>query len=349
MNTVKMKDQIVGVGHPCLIVAEAGINHNGDIDMAHDLIEAAAAAGADACKFQNYHTEDFVSDQNLSYEYYSEGRTVTESQYDMFKRCELPRESLPALRRHSERCGLLFLSTPSSAAGVDDLIAAGAHGVKNGSDALENLPLIGAMGASGLPTILSTGMAHLAEIDEAIRAYRNGGGHQLILLHCTSAYPTAPEDAHLRKITTLCRAFGCPVGFSDHTEGIVAATGAIALGASVIEKHFTLDRSLPGPDHWFSADTTELAALVRSVRTIEKQLGSDSIGPTPGEVDARRSFRLSCVAAAGLPRGHRLISGDIAFRRPGTGLPPKGALWLVGRVLREKVAIGTVLEPHHFV
>lgn len=332
-------------GAPCVLAAEIGINHNGDLALARRMIEAAAEAGADAVKFQNYRTEDFLSGHELSYTYVSQGRELTESQYAMFRRCELPPGALAELRVHALACGLAFFSTPTSAQGVDELVDCGADFVKNGSDCLGHLPLIEAMARSGLTTVLSTGMATLADIDDAVRAFRGAGGRELVLLHCTSAYPTPPEHVHLRKIPSLRSAFGVPVGLSDHSEGTSAALGAIALGACMIEKHFTTDRDLPGPDQRFSSDPAEFRELVRAARTLEACLGQGAIGPTPAELEGRAAYRLSCVARAALPAGHTLRAHDIAFRRPGHGLAPKHADLLLGRALREPVAAGALLRP----
>jgi N-acetylneuraminate synthase/N,N'-diacetyllegionaminate synthase len=345
MNPIRLKDRSIGPGCPCFLAAEVGINHNGDMALARQMIDAAAEAGADAVKFQNYQTEDFLSDRSLTYEYVSQGKTVVESQFDMFKRCELPRGTLGELRNHCEQRGVLFFSTPTSRAGVEELARVGAPLLKNGSDYLVHLPLIRAMARTGLPTVLSTGMATLAEIDDAVRAFREAGGRDLVVLHCTSSYPTPPDEVHLRKIPALASALGCLVGLSDHTEGIVAAMGAVALGACFIEKHFTLDRNLPGPDHRFSATPEEFRSLAGAVRTLERNLGNSLVGPTPSEAEGRRGFRLSCVAARDLPAGHHLSEGDLAFRRPGIGLPPAAAGWLAGRRLGRPVSAGRVLQP----
>jgi N-acetylneuraminate synthase/N,N'-diacetyllegionaminate synthase len=345
MNAIQIGPFTIGPGAPCFIAAEIGINHNGDMQLAHRMIDAAADAGADAVKFQNYRTEDFLSDRSLTYEYLSQGETVVESQWDMFKRCELEPESLGELSRHCDDRRVVFFSTPTSQQGIDDLLHLGAPLLKNGSDYLVHLPLVKAMGRSGIPTILSTGMATLAEIDDAVRAFREAGGKELILLHCTSSYPTLAEDVHLRKIPALASAFGCPVGLSDHTDGVVAAIGAVALGACMIEKHFTLDRNLPGPDHRFSSDPSEFAALVRDVRNLEASLGVSVIGPTPSEMGGRHDFRLSCVAGYDLPADHLLKASDIVFRRPGTGLPPRALDSLVGRRLQHGIAAGTMILP----
>lgn len=324
------------------------MNHNGDMDLARRTIDAARASGADAVKFQNYRTEDFISDRSIQYEYMSGGQSVVESQYDMFKRCELSDEDLALLAAHCSTVGIGFHSTPTSEDGLRRLVELGVPVLKNGSDYLTHRPLIAAMGRSGLPTVISTGMATLAEVDEAVRAFRQTGNEQLILLHCTSIYPTPPADTHLRKMSTLRMAFGCLVGFSDHTEGSVAAAVAVAIGACWVEKHFTLDKSLPGPDHRFSADPGELAGLVQAIRLAELAQGTPALGPTPGELESRRAFRLSCVADREMKAGDVLREGDIRFRRPGTGLAPGQAKSLIGRRLARQVPRGHVFVEKDF-
>lgn len=339
----------VGEGAPCYVVAEIGINHNGDMDLARQMILAAKEAGAGAVKFQSYRTEDFLSDRSLTHRYMSQGREIEESQYDMFKRCELDREHLAGLVTYCGELGIDFHSTPTSEEGVADLVSLGAPVLKNGSDYLTHLPLIRSMGRTGLPTVLSTGMATLAEIDEAARAFRGTGNQSLLLLACTSRYPTPASDVHLRRIPAMASAFRCPVGFSDHTEGTAAALGAVALGACWIEKHFTLNRNLPGPDHRFSSDPTEFAALARAIRYVEEALGESRIEPTAGEAASRADFRLSCVAARPLPQGHRVEPEEVAFRRPGTGIRPADAQTLViGRRLTLDLLSGQAFRPEHF-
>lgn len=343
-----MKKLRIGPGQPCLVVAEIGINFNGDLDLAIAMIDAAAAAGADGVKFQNYRTEDFLTDRTLPLEYVSQGRPVVEPQFDVFKRCELAPNSLARLKQRCDERGVFFQSTPTSVSGVQDLVKIGTPILKNGSDYLVNLPLIRAMAETGLPTVISTGMATLAEIDDAVAAFRAAGGGELILLHCTSSYPTQPGDVHLRKIPALAAAFGYPVGFSDHTFGNVAAIGAVTLGACLVEKHFTIDRELPGPDHRFSADPAELKSLVEAIRTIEENLGCSAIGPTEAEQHGRKNFRLSCVAARALPAGHRVSTEDVAFRRPAVGLPPKAIDWISGLRLARDLQPGEAFKPADF-
>jgi sialic acid synthase SpsE len=347
-NVVEVGGRAVGRGQPTCLVAEIGINHNGDMSLARQQIAAAAGSGADMVKFQNYMTEDFVASRDLPFTYYSQGREVTEPQYDLFKRCELSVDQLAELKAECDRQGVLFQSTPTSRQGVRDLVDIGAAALKNGSDCLQHLDLIRAMGESGLPTVVSLGMATLAEVEAAVAAFRATGNKNLILLHCVSAYPAPKTEANLARLQTLARAFGCPVGFSDHTEGHMAAAVTAALGGCLVEKHFTTSHDLPGPDHWFSATPDEFAALVNGVRDAEAVVGQPDVRPTDSEADARSSFRLSCVAARALVGGQRLRAADIAFSRPGTGIPPEHAYLLAGRALARDVASGHVLTTEDF-
>ncbi len=349
MDPISIGKKRIGTGEPCFIVAEIGINHNGDLALAHSLIDEAAKAGADAVKIQNYKTEDFVIDSSLMYEFVSQGNIVRVSQYDMFKKYELNPDVLPELCDHCIKCGIEFLGTPTSEEGVEQLIEAGATLIKNGSDFLTHIPLIRVMARTRLPTILSTGMATLAEIDEAVHAFRESGGSDLIVLHCVSSYPTPSEDVHLRKIPVLSAAFGCHVGFSDHTEGTIASLGSVVHGACMIEKHFTLDKDLPGPDHRFSMEPEDLHDLVQGVRIMERCLGESTIGPTQSEIIGRESFRLSCVAARDLDDGHLLTQDDVVFQRPGGGLPPRDLSALEGRRLACSVTRGTPLTWVHII
>jgi N-acetylneuraminate synthase/N,N'-diacetyllegionaminate synthase len=198
------------------------------------------------------------------------------------------------------------------------------------------------MGETGLPTVISTGMATLAEIDEAVRAFRATGNPNLMLLHCVSCYPTPAKETNLARIRSLARVFGCPVGFSDHTQGPLAAVLSVAFGACLIEKHFTLQHDLPGPDHWFSVTPAELADLVKTVRDAESMIGTGTLAPIESEKQGRQDYRLSCVAASNLPQGHRLGAQDIVYRRPGYGVAPGEANWLRGRTLLRAVRRGHV-------
>ncbi len=348
METIKIGSRKIGPGQPCFLVAEIGINHNGDMDLARKLIDAAVEAGADSVKFQNYRTEEFISDRTLTYEYISQGETIVESQYDMFKRYELTKSNLQELKSYCDSVGTIFHSTPMGKEGIQDLVEIETPILKNGSDCLTHLYLIRAMGNTQLPTVISTGMATLSEIDEAVRTFYATGNTQLILLHCTSSYPTPFEDTHLRKIASMQSVFDCPVGFSDHTPGIYAAIGSIAFGACWIEKHFTLDHNLPGPDHRFSVDPSEFQSLTAGIRAIEKCLGNARIQPTSGEEIGRRDYRLSCVAKYSLDKDHQISEKDIGFCRPGYGIPPHHSYLLLGRTLKHQVEKGDIFKPEDF-
>jgi N-acetylneuraminate synthase/N,N'-diacetyllegionaminate synthase len=328
----------VGLGAPAYVVAEIGINHNGDLALAKAMIEAAARAGADAVKFQNYRTEDFIADRSLTYSYENGGRTIVESQYEMFKRYELDDAMLEAVVAHARSIGIDVHSTPTSADGIAALVRLGVGVIKNGSDFLTNTVLIDAMARTGLPVVLSAGMSTTDEIAAAVATVRAAGNERVIVLHCTSSYPAPPATLHLRAIQTIAERFGCLTGFSDHSEGTAAAVVAVTLGACWIEKHFTIDRSLAGPDHRFSSDEAEFRALVRDVRTAEASLAEAPLGFDAAEAGMRADARLSCVAANALRRGHALTSADIVFRRPGSGLPPTAVAELVGKRLRNDVA-----------
>ncbi len=342
MTSIRFREKGIGTDFACLLIAEIGINHNGDMDLARRSIDAAAAAGADAVKFQNYRTEDFLDGKDLTITYGTGPTRITEPQLDLFSRCELRQGALAELKRHCDGHGVLFLSTPTSPEGVEELLAVGAPMLKNGSDFLGHTELIESFARSGLPTLLSTGMATLGEVDQAVRSFRRAGGTDLVLLHCVSVYPAPPRSVNLRKIPLLEQAFGCPVGFSDHTEGHVAALGAVAMGARVIEKHFTLDKDLPGPDHWFSADPDEFGALVRAVRTLEDCLGEAQLGYSDLEGEARESFRLSCAAARDMSAGTVVAASDVVLRRPGSGIPPEQSAWLRGRTLKRSLQKGEI-------
>lgn len=348
IKSIQIAGRNIGPGRPCFIAAEIGLNHNGDMDLACQSIEAAAAAGADGVKFQNYATADFLQDDTLTYTYQNHGKEITESQWAMFKRCELSEAQLEELKNHCERVGVVFFSTPTSEAGIKVLERLDSALIKNGSDYLTNLDLIRCMAATGKLTVLSTGMATVAEIDDAVNAFRQAGGRDLMLLHCTSSYPTSSDDINLRRIPVLAETFGCLSGFSDHSEGTTAAVGARVLGACFIEKHFTLDKNLPGPDHLFSADPAQFRELVNAVRTVEAAVGTGQLGPTLSESLGRVSFRLSCLSTDDLAAGTPLHRQHIAYRRPGTGIPPKQGDALLGLTLKRAVPRGHIFTWEDF-
>jgi N-acetylneuraminate synthase/N,N'-diacetyllegionaminate synthase len=339
----------VGAGHPCFVIAEAGVNHNGDVELAHRLVDVAADAGADAIKFQTFEPERLVSPLARKAEYQVANTGSSESQLEMLRRLVLPREALAPLAAHAAERGLLFLSTPFDEASADVLEGLGMAAFKVPSGEVTNHPLVAHVAAKGKPVLMSTGMTTLDEVAEAVQVVRENGDPPLALFHCVTSYPAAAADCNLRAIGAMRAAFGVPVGWSDHTEGIQVSLAAVAVGASLLEKHFTLDRSLPGPDHLASLEPGELAALVRGVREIETALGDGVKRPTAAELANAAAARRSLHAARRLAAGHVLQAADLVALRPGTGLPPTIRGRLVGRTLRLAVERGEMLAERHFV
>lgn len=336
-RTVRFGDRCLGAGQPALVVAEIGINHNGDLDMAKQMVRVAAECGADAVKLQSFRAEEFCA-QGVEYEYISEGKAVRESMIEMFRRYEMPYAALAELKQCAQEAGILFFSTPADREALKALTALGVPGIKVGSDDLTNLPLLHDFASVGLPMIISSGMAHLGEVEEAVETIRAAGNSDLIVLHCISLYPTPMADVHLRRMETLRQAFDVPIGFSDHTAGATAAIGAAALGACFIEKHFTLDVSLPGPDHRFSADPRTLRALVEGVRDVEAALGRSVFTLGAEEEAMRRDCRRSIVARVPIAPGTKLTPELLTLKRPGTGIPPRDWNTVVGRTTRIPLA-----------
>ena len=333
----------VGPGQPCFIIAEAGVNHNGDVKLAKRLINVAAEAGADAVKFQTFKAERMVSVTAPKAEYQLQTTDAAESQLEMLQHLELSPEAHRELHAYCQERGVLFMSTPFDEESIDLLDELGVPVFKIGSGEITNWPFLEYVARKGKPIILSTGMSYLSEVDEAVRVIRDAGCDQLVLLHCVSNYPADPADANLRAVQTMAMAFGVPVGYSDHTPGIEVALAAVALGACVIEKHFTLDRSLSGSDHRASLEPDELTALVQGIRTVEAALGHGRKEPAASEANTAAVARKSLVAARDIPAGTKLTEGLIAIKRPGTGLPPAMRLYLIGRTVRMGIPAETLL------
>lgn len=343
VRPITIGDRTVGGGAPCFVIAEAGVNHNGDLEMAKRLIDVAAEAGADAVKFQTFRAEDLATADAPKARYQEETTGSNEGQLEMLKRLELDEAGHKTLAGHCRLRGILFLSSPFDEACADMLEDLGVPAFKIPSGELTNLPFLRHVAAKGRPMIVSTGMATLSEVFAAVEAIREAGNPGLTLLHCVSAYPAQPEDANLRAMDAMMEAFHLPVGWSDHTAGIEISLAAVALGAAVIEKHFTLDRSLPGPDHRASLEPDELRAMIRAIRNIEASLGDGTKAPTADEAEVAAMARKSLVAARDLGAGTVLADGDLAARRPGTGLPPGRLDEFLGRMLIRDLAAGTLL------
>lgn len=333
------------------VIAEAGVNHNGSAAMAIELADAARAAGADAVKFQTFRAEDVVTPGAATADY-QRANTGETSQFEMIQRLELDEAGHQAVAAHCARQGFEFFSTPFSERAVAQLQALGVRRIKLPSGELTHKALIECAAATGLPLLLSTGMATLEEVAVAIgwinaerarHGWAAAGAQDLCVLHCTSAYPAPAEALNLRALAALARGTGLPVGYSDHSEGIEAALAAVALGAVVIEKHLTLDKTLPGPDQRASADPAEFAAMVAGIRRVEAMLGDGLKRPQPVELNTRDVARRSVVLTRELPAGHVLQAGDLALRRPGTGIEPAQREQLVGRRLRVPAPAHAVL------
>ena len=334
----------IGRGASCFIAAEIGINHNGDLSLAKKMILEARRCGANAVKFQYYCTEDFLIDKKLQYTYISQGKKVTESQFDMFKRCELDIGQIRQLKKFCDKKNIIFFCTPSSKAGVDELLDVGIDFLKNSSDNFLNYELIKHIAKKKVPLILSTGMSTLDEIDETVDFFKINGGKQLILLHCVSQYPTPPEELNLRRIQILSEKYDCPIGFSDHSEGLISSIGAVALGACFVEKHFTIDKNLPGPDHRFSADIAELGELIKGIRIFEKNITMDGMSFSKKEESNRRKYLLSCVTTQDLKKGEIYSIDKIGFKRPGTGILANRIDSFLGKKSKRFLAKNTFLK-----
>ena len=340
---VRISGREVGPGQPCLIIAEGGVNHNGDAALARRLVDAAATSGADAVKFQTFNAERLATASAPKARYQLHTTGSSESQLDMLRRLELARDAYPGLMDRCRRQGLLFLSTPFDEESADFLHELGMACFKIPSGELTNLGLLAHVAGFGKPMIISTGMATLDEVSLAVDTARGAGSSEVILLHCVSSYPAPPREVNLRAMQTLASTFGVPVGFSDHTQGIEAALAAAALGACVIEKHLTLDRSLPGPDHRASLLPEELAAMVQGIRTVEAVLGDGAKKPAASEHDTARVVRKSLVAARDIPKGSTLTDDLVVVKRPGTGLPPGMLRQVIGRTATQDIPGDTVL------
>lgn len=313
----------LGSNTPPYCIAEVGINHNGDLGLAKSMIDAAKTAGADAVKFQTFKAEEFCGDPIQKFTYLSQGKKVTESMLEMFRRYEFPPDVWHEIKNYCKLVGITFFSTPQNLSDLEMLMEIGVPALKVGSDDFTNLPLIRTFVESQLPLILSCGMSDLAEVHQALEAARWFDGYPVALMLCTSQYPTPYRDVNIAKLTTLQNAFhGLLVGFSDHTQGALSASLAVSRGARIFEKHFTMDKNMAGPDHWFSEDPVGLAAWIESIRNSDVILGSPYLLPTIAEKEMRLVARRSVVATADISKGEKLETRNIGLRRPGGGLPP---------------------------
>lgn len=342
----RIGDRSVGPGHPCYVIAEAGSNHNRDLATALRLIEVAAEAGADAVKFQTYTAEGLYSRQTPDISYLKEqGLTGEgESVWDLIKRVEIPWEWHQDLARHAGEVGITFFSTPFDESAVDVLEEVGVPAYKIASYEVNHLPLIERAARTGKPLLISTGMASLGDIELALDTAAAAGANDLLVMHCAINYPPRFDDLNLRAIGTLREAFQIPVGWSDHTMGHTADVVAVTLGASAIEKHYTLSRDQAGPDHPFALEPHELKAMVGAIREAEAALGSSVKRVTEAEAEMFRLGRRSIVAARDVAAGGVITRADIAVKRPGFGIPVDALEQVIGRHVTHDVARDQVLQ-----
>ncbi len=330
-DTVDIGGRTVGGDAPCYVIAEAGANHNRDLDTARRLIDVAVTAGADAVKFQTYTGRDLYSTKTPRFEYL--GDLADKPIHELLDDLALPREWQPILAEHCRAQGIEFLSSPFDRDAVDTLDELEVAAFKVASFEIVDLPLLEYIGSKGRPVIMSTGMARIGEIDEAINALRAGGSGPVCLLQCASVYPSPPHIMNLRSMATMRAAFAVPVGLSDHTLGTHIVPAAVAMGAELVEKHFTLDRSSPGPDHPFAIEPEELQQMVTYLRDVEAALG-DGTKQGPSDDEAAEMYakaRRSLVAACAIPAGTKITREMLTVKRPGYGIKPKFLDALVGR------------------
>ena len=304
------------------IIAEAGVNHNGDMNLAKKLIDAAKSAGADAVKFQTFKADRLVSKAAQKADYQKKTTGADESQLEMLKKLELSISDFKDLKKYCEEKEILFLSTPFDLESIDFLESLNISIYKVPSGEITNLPYLIKIASTGKAVIMSTGMSDLDEVALALEVLRNYGAGTITLLHCNTQYPTPFEDANIKAMLTLKERFGVAVGYSDHTLGIVAPIAAIALGATVIEKHFTLDKNMEGPDHRASLDPQELKAMVTSIRNIEIALGDGIKRPSVSETPNKEVARKSIVAKRNIAKGEILTEDNLTVKRPGHGISP---------------------------
>jgi len=318
------------------IIAEIGINHNGDLNLAKQMILTAKRCGVDAVKFQTFKAQEFITDKNQTYTYQSQGQTITEPQIDMFERVEFTLEEWKQLFDFCKKTGIEAFTTPQNPTDLDLILSiTDLSKLKVGSDDLTNLPLMKYYASKNIPMIISTGMSYEEEIK---------GCQDLTVLHCVSLYPTPLEKINLNKMISIKKKFNVKIGYSDHTEGWKACEVATLAGASILEKHFTLDKNSSGPDHWFSADPKELKQLVDNVRQAESLLGSGELIPLDEEIEMRKIARRSITAIKNIKEGEIFTLDNLGLRRPGNGISPKFLNDILGKPSKKNIPQYSIIK-----
>ena len=345
---ININQRAIGDHQPCYIIAEAGVNHNGDTQLALELVEKAYEVGADCVKFQTFTAESVITKQAPKAHYQLQVTDHRESQFEMLRKLELSQDAYQSIIHRCQTLGIQFLSTPYSAPDADFLHELEVPAFKVASGQLVELSFLEHLAAFHKPIILSTGMATLAEVYDAvatIRAFHD----QFFVLQCTTNYPSRLEDANIRAMVAMREALNVPVGYSDHVESNYACYAAVAQGACIIEKHFTLDRALPGPDHKASLDIAGFRELVAGIRAVEASLGSSVKTPTQAERDNTEGMRRSIVTVRPIQKGETLETSALSFKRPATGLPPRALRDIIGKKAAKDLAEDEVLQPNAIV
>lgn len=344
MPVIRIKNKTIGTSDTSFIIAEAGVNHNGRLDLAKKLIDAASDAGADAVKFQTFKADRLVLANTSMAKYQIANTKQNVSQYDLIKGLELTQDAFIELKKHADSRNIIFLSTPFDEQSADFLESMSIEAFKVSSGEISNHPFLRHVAHKQKPIILSTGMSTIEEVNAAVRVILETNNHSLAILHCVSNYPADPSETNLRAIETLQNCFDFPIGFSDHSAGITISLAARALGACIIEKHFTLDTGLPGPDHAMSLTVEQLKELVTEIRTVEKALGTGIKAPTQSEEDIKALVRRSITLSTDLNAGETLNRAMLVALRPGTGISPVYLESIIGRQVNRPIKKGEILQ-----
>ena len=344
MSELKIGGKKVGGKNPCFVIAEAGSNHNRKLSQAKKLIDVAVEAGADAVKFQTYSAESLYSKKTKKMKYLEKITSEKQSVWDLIKAIEMPREWQSKLSKYCKKKGIIFLSTPFDLKAVDELAALKVPAYKMASFEMLDTVLLKHAAKKKKPMILSTGMASMAEVKEAVRTVKSTGNKKIALLHCSIGYPPPFKDVNLNAIKTMQKTFpGIPIGYSDHTMSIAIPAAAVALGAKIVEKHFTLSRKLKGPDHPFALEPSELKAMVKGIRETEQSLGTGNKKLMASEREMHKLVRRSVVSATDIPKGTKIIRKMLTTKRPGYGIAPKFFEKLIGKKAKRNIEEDEVL------
>lgn len=348
-KNITIGEKTIGENSPVFIIAEGGVNHNGKLELALKLVEAAHAAGADAIKFQTWKAEELVTMEAEMATYQIKNLGKTERQYDMLKQVELPDEFFVPIKKRCIELGIILLSTPHGGlSSIDRVNALGLDAFKFGSGDLTNLPALKYAARLKKPMILGTGMAELDEVEEAIKTIQNAGNNDIMLLHCTTNYPCPLEEVNLLAMKTMEEKLGCIVGYSDHTESTMVSALATSLGARVIEKHLTLDRNMVGPDHKASMEPDAFQEMVKYIRDTELILGSPEKKPNPSEIPIMKIARKSVVALKPIKKGETFSSDNIGVKRPGNGLHPRRYAEMLGKKATRDIPADSLIQENSY-